>query len=293
MSFLNSNENQGNLLAKLNSVTNDIEEMLKNGEIQIPVLPIVAVQVMRMTADENADLSELSDLIYKDQALAGHVLRLANSAYFGASQPANSLNEAINRLGTSMVGEIATIISIKASAFKVPAFKEDVENIWHHAVLSGFYGKEIANTLNHDADIQFLCGLLHTIGKPILYQMICHLGATQFFQEGPYYALRDLVKRLHCMAGEFAADRWHLPLQVKESCGYYKDRWDAKEHRLEVGMTLLSSKLADWCETQNSDLEKRLRQDRVIDELDLDSNQMEMLLGKRSVILRLADQMRI
>src|SRR5438552_15043039 len=60
---------------------------IEGGEIELPLLPQVAGQVILMTADEKSDASKLSALIHQDQALAGHVPRIANSAALAGSSP--------------------------------------------------------------------------------------------------------------------------------------------------------------------------------------------------------------
>ncbi|MDH4329025.1 MAG: HDOD domain-containing protein [Nitrospira sp.] len=52
---------------------------LDRGNIELPLLPQVASQVMALTSDPAADAAKLSSLIHQDQALAAHVLRIANS----------------------------------------------------------------------------------------------------------------------------------------------------------------------------------------------------------------------
>lgn len=54
-------------------------QKLERGDIELPLLPQVATQVMALTSDPEADAAKLSSLIHQDQALAAHVLLLANS----------------------------------------------------------------------------------------------------------------------------------------------------------------------------------------------------------------------
>lgn len=60
---------------------------LERGDIELPLLPQVASQVMALTSDPSADAAKLSALIHQDQALAAHVLRIANSPAYCPEAP--------------------------------------------------------------------------------------------------------------------------------------------------------------------------------------------------------------
>jgi HD-like signal output (HDOD) protein len=48
-----------------------ITTQLEQGTLDLPLLPVVAHQVLQLSGDPNADATKLSTLIQQDQALAG------------------------------------------------------------------------------------------------------------------------------------------------------------------------------------------------------------------------------
>ncbi|MGS0757188.1 HDOD domain-containing protein, partial [Roseateles sp. GG27B] len=52
----------------------------------LPLFPAVAAQLVRSVQDEDISGPELARLITADAALATHLLRLANSAFYGLSR---------------------------------------------------------------------------------------------------------------------------------------------------------------------------------------------------------------
>ena len=62
-------------------------ERIDKGRIDLPVLPQVAGRVMALAGDPSADAARLSALIHQDQALAAHVLRIANSPAYMPRTP--------------------------------------------------------------------------------------------------------------------------------------------------------------------------------------------------------------
>lgn len=73
--------------------------------IKLPVPPVVATQVIGMASNENTDRCELSELVRKHQALAGHVLKIANYALF----PGNTAKVPLPSEATSMISYLEFI----------------------------------------------------------------------------------------------------------------------------------------------------------------------------------------
>jgi len=69
----------------------EVAERVAAGQIDLPLLPQVASQVVMLAGNPNTDAAQLSDTIHRDPALAGHVLRIANSAAYMPRMPIVSL----------------------------------------------------------------------------------------------------------------------------------------------------------------------------------------------------------
>jgi len=83
-----------------------------------PRRPLHLPKLVQAVNDENVSRRELAVLIAQDPALAGNLLRLANSAFYRVnSQPVESIDRAVTLLGTS------GIRSLMAAALLQPVFK--------------------------------------------------------------------------------------------------------------------------------------------------------------------------
>src|SRR6185436_6654207 len=100
-------------------------------------------KVMALANDPAADASRLSALIHQDQALAAHVLRIANSPAYMPRYPIASLPHAVAMLGVNPFSELAIISPLKSGAVKKPGHEADIRQLWRHALASGAYAKEI------------------------------------------------------------------------------------------------------------------------------------------------------
>ncbi len=260
-----------------------LQNRIESGEISLPVLPEVAGRVVELTNQADADIGELSTLIHQDQALAGHVLRIANSALYGSSVTIVSLQQAVTRLGTRLLGEIAIAVSLQSDVFAVTAYHDIVRDLWRHSLASGVYGKEVARVRRSNVEGQFLCGLLHGVGKPVVLQLIveaidsCNFNLTRD-------QIISLMDELHSSIGEKLCLEWNLPEMVRITCVYYRDYSNAPDYGEQVAMTYLSDRLAMWLIDPKLS-EEALQNDPVFAALNLYPDEVESLLSKRDEVV--------
>src|ERR1035438_4030198 len=69
----------------------------------LPPLPQVASQVLRVSADPDASAEDLRKVIAMDQALTSQILKISNSAMFGMVREVTTLTQAIMTLGFSTI----------------------------------------------------------------------------------------------------------------------------------------------------------------------------------------------
>jgi len=81
------------------------EELRATGALPSP--PGVGMEILRITANENCSVDEISRVIQSDPALTGRLLQVANSALSGGARPCSTMKEATMRLGMRAVRDIA------------------------------------------------------------------------------------------------------------------------------------------------------------------------------------------
>ncbi len=139
----------------------DSVALLLDRVAEVCPLPATAQRVMVLTASERSTISEVAQVISTDPALAAAVLRIANSATYGASRT-GELEVAILRMGLSELHELSAAMSMLA-AFRNPG---ELSLQLHDAcVLSGAVARRLAKELGGvKASTAFTCGLLSEIG---------------------------------------------------------------------------------------------------------------------------------
>ncbi len=69
----------------------------------LPSLPAVAIEVLRLTHDEDATVIDLADVISSDPALAAKILKSANSPNYSRGMDITTLPRACTVLGIKAV----------------------------------------------------------------------------------------------------------------------------------------------------------------------------------------------
>lgn len=265
-------------------------ERIDKDRIDLPVLPQVAGRVMALANDPSADAARLSALIHQDQALAAHVLRIANSPAYMPRTPIASLQHAVAMLGISQLSEIAVTVSLKSGAVKVPGHEAELRHLWRHALASGAYAKEIARMRRYNVESAYLCGLLHAVGKPVVLKTVTAIAAEIRSPLTPG-AITAYLDSYHPRVGNLIATEWALPPQVAEAIAYYRIHEQAPTHRQEAMMTCLADRLATHILVPDSFDDSTLREHTVFADLNLYPNDIDSLLSLKEKVLNLVDTM--
>ncbi|CAE6772860.1 MAG: HDOD domain-containing protein [Nitrospira sp.] len=265
-------------------------ERIRKGAIELPLLPQVASRILAMVYDPDAEAAKLAALIHQDQALAAHVIRIANSPAYMTRNPVVSLQHAVSMLGMNLMSELAFSASIKGSAFKVPGWDDEVKGLWHYSLASGAYAKEIARMRRFNVESAYLCGLLHGIGRPVVLQTLVALSKEQ----GTTLS-KELVHQLldgyYIQVGLLVADEWGLPPPVVESIGFHSDYNYAKTAKQECMTTCLAGRMAKHFLDPEALDEATLREHVVFADLNLYPKDVDALLAHKDKIRAVVEAM--
>lgn len=282
----------GSAATSVERVEQSLVQKIETAEIELPLLPQAASQVMALASDPAADAAKLSALIHQDQALAAHVLRIANSPAYMPRSPVVSLQHAVAMLGITLLSEIAFTASLKSGAFKVPGHEEDVKRLWRHSLASGAFTKEVARLRRVNVESAYLCGLLHEIGKPVVLQTATTLAQTQRLTiEKPI--LYGWINGYHSRVGTLIAEKWGLPKQVASAIQYYDDYDHADSFRKECLLTCASDRLASHLLTPEEMPDESLRAEPVFAELNLYPNDIDQLLTMKDHVLAVVNALNL
>jgi len=262
--------------------------LIAEQRIELPILPAVALEVMAACQQQETDAQKLSAIIHRDQALAANVLRVANSAAYVGQIPCASLTQAVGRLGMQLIAEIAVAVAVKGRAFAGRTCADLFEQLWRHAVITGFFTKEIARMRRRNVESAFLCGLLHDIGKAVLLATV-----GKHFEDGrvELAAIAHALQEHHATVGSQLARGWRLPPQIVEAIECHHD-YDRAKTAQEAAMTVCLADMLAHFVSPTPDVQtvmaSALRRHPVLLALNLYADQLDALLVRADKAIALA-----
>jgi putative nucleotidyltransferase with HDIG domain len=199
-----------------------LETRIASSALELPILPHVASQILALSTSDETNARSLAELVHRDQAIAAHVLRVANAPLYRPRVPLVSLQQAMSRLGLVTLREIVMTVSMQSRMFNVPSYATEAQALWQHAVYTAAYAREIARRCRRNVEGAFVGGLLHDVSKPVLLLALADLQA-QLPEPIPPAVVTTAMDVYHTQVGAVLASTWALPPEVCESLVYHHD----------------------------------------------------------------------
>lgn len=196
----------------------------------LPALPQVTIQVMKIADDPKATAQDMNNAIIQDQALTAKVLKLANSAYYGFSRKVSTVTEATVMLGFKAVKSIVLAASVSGMMSReVTGYALAPGELWQHSLACAIACRMIARKVKYPVpDIAYTAGLLHDIGKVILNHHVegvyhevvekIEAGNTSFYDTEV-----EILGFSHADVGAKVAAKWNLPEELAEAIAHHHD----------------------------------------------------------------------
>ncbi len=171
-------------------------------------------KLIEKTQDVKSTARDLGEIIKSDLVLSAKILRLVNSPYYGFTRKIANITQAVVLLGFK---EIKTI-AYQFLSYQLIDFKKSpiLQFIWEHSLKTGIIAQDIAKKeLLELPEEAFIGGLLHDIGKSILYQIFKdeYLNAMESVEKE-----REMFEIDHTAVGGLLAKEWFFPAKLYEVC---------------------------------------------------------------------------
>jgi HD-like signal output (HDOD) protein len=227
-----------------------INAAIAEGSLELPPPPQIASEVMRLTrgdavTDEAAEGSaaELARLIQRDIALAGHVMRVANSALYARRTPVVTLPQAIAWLGIREIRNIAFAVALQGQVFTSTYFRHEMADLWRESVIVALFAQEIARLKRRNVESAYLCGLLHRAGMAVILGRIGEAALRHGVEPQPGQVL-EIASRHETRVGTQLSVAWSLPPAVAAAISHWRDPPAAEMARAEVMEVALARQIS-------------------------------------------------
>jgi HD-like signal output (HDOD) protein len=281
----------------------DLERLLHKAivedTIELPPPPKVAEEVQRLTRGDAADTStqasnaaELAKLIQRDVALAGQVMRVANSALYARRTPVVTLPQAIAWLGMREIRNIAFSVAIQGQVFASSYFRKEMTDLWRESVITALFAQEVARLKRRNVESAYLCGLLHRAGMAIILSRVGQAALAQRISPDPDFVLEFAAKH-EARVGTHLAIAWQLPPAVSATITHWRNPPRAEMAREEVMEVALARQISN--EYQKPGVGGELPDSMLgpvskwMDELSIYPEELFTIMAQRAAIVATAE----
>ncbi len=199
---------------------------------QLPTLPVVAMQVLEVTGNDQSSARDVVKLIESDVALTTRILQLVHRPDMGVRGDVNSIERAVVLLGFAAVRSAVLAVSVfetfgTSSPRKMGHFVRD--EFWKHSIAvaccAELMTEKLIEIYRKDAGIEpqqaFVCGLLHDLGKvafdavlPKSFDRV--VEAVEMLRGNIADVERKVIGLDHMVVGKRLGERWQLPAAVRD-----------------------------------------------------------------------------
>jgi HD-like signal output (HDOD) protein len=234
-----------------------LERCLAGHDLTVPLLPEVAVRVVRAGPKDSTNAQQLADIIHADPALTMYVLRIAASAAKRPASPISSLQHAVAWLGFDEVANIAFTLALQGKMLDVKGQQHKARRLWRHSLASALWARQLAHMLAQETGMCYLCGLLHNIGKVVTLGAVhdLALGAGKKLA-GEEYDL--LIETFHRPIGAHVVAAWALPSPVLTVTLHWEAYAAAGPARFESNVVHVAHALANFTLDESTRLARDL-----------------------------------
>lgn len=183
--------------------------------VGLPSQPEVVIRLLDLTQDPKAEIHDYAKVVKADHAVAGRVLRLANSAFFAQRAPISSIERACLVLGMERLKSVALGFHLSRAAL-CGKDRALTRNVWTQSVMRACVAGELARIAAPACVAEaFVIGLMLDAGVAMMPQLIGRAYDT-ILEGNPspaqvYRREHETLPFTHTDLVAAMARRWKLP----------------------------------------------------------------------------------
>jgi HD-like signal output (HDOD) protein len=179
----------------------------------LPPMPVVATKILEMLQKPDYTADSLAQLIACDPVLAGRLLAMANSAFYGVRREVKSLPRAVVILGENALKSLILAASLKIINRDPGPIQK---RLWENSVGCALGAQMVARVFHSTASEEaFLGGLFRHIGKMVMLdfdgpryqQLVAMVDAGEASQDR---LEKELFQFSHAVIGAAVLEKWNF-----------------------------------------------------------------------------------
>ncbi len=194
---------------------------------ELSAMPAIALDVMGMLNDPFVSVRDIVNKTMLDPAMVSYVLKSCNSPLYGIRSEVTSIPIAVNLLGYTNLKSILMAYFIR-NLYRLSGKNEIKVKLWRHSIAVAVFSKNIAQEIHADVDESYVAGLLHDIGKMVLYldDNLKYEEIIQLVDSGTMNFITAEKKSLeftHVDTGYFLLEKWKFSQLLKDVVLFHHD----------------------------------------------------------------------
>ncbi len=200
--------------------------------------PAVACRLMKLVnGAEKVDFGEVSRVLMADAAFSSQVLRVANSALFGARYEIKSILQALCVVGVDRLRDLVVTVALKD--YVSVGDNVLLRHCWRHNLATALWCDALAGHCGIDRPMGYTAGILHDIGRIALLmsfpdEYAALLEGSPAGDPDKLEAERRLADADHCQVGQSLAMSWNFSPILSDVIGHHHDEIDSETPRVRL-----------------------------------------------------------
>ena len=200
---------------------------LAKNEIRLFSFPDIYFKIQEVISSPISSATSIAKVVGNDPNLAARILRLVNSSFYGFPNPIQSIPRAIAIIGSNELSALALAVSTMKVFKNVPPEFVDMKSFWRHSIACGVFSRLLAYTKRRRSEERFfLAGLLHDLGRIILYtktpKEMTYALELAVFERAPLWRIERRVFGFdHTAIGKVLMDEWRIPSGIGHLCDHH------------------------------------------------------------------------
>ena len=206
------------------------DSVIKKISGDLPSIPILVNDMMKVVSDPSAASFALCDIISKDQSVYSKILKIANSTEYrqGQIDRITDINDAVLRIGSENVRRILLSTSVLDTFLSTDTeYKFKLEGLWLHSCGVALAAQVLCERYDCELKEQaYACGLLHDLGKVAKIKFL----QSEFVQEikfstknnsSLWFAEKALGHIQHDVLGSMIIEKWGISQTVEKTTRWH------------------------------------------------------------------------
>ena len=246
--------------SKSKPIMNLTPRELLTGDVRLASLPEVFTRVNELIDDPKSSAADIGKIISEDPGMTTRLLKVVNSAFYGFPSTIDTVSRAITIIGTTELRDLILATSVVKMFNHIPEDLINMEAFWRHSIATGLIAHILSEQRHKDEhEPLFVAGLIHDIGKLIIYTRVPELGR-ETLARAKYNgndlcdSENDVLGFDHARLGGELARMWKLPRLLEQTMQYHHNAHSAEEYRAEAALISLADKISKVVELGNGGL---------------------------------------